>query len=76
MTQIDDVGRLHTAIRKHKTGLMLDLRAMLTVEQRRELRQLMQKRRQRWKNRAGKQGKRGKRGKHRRERREHADTRD
>jgi len=70
MRQIDEVGSLHTAIRKHKTGLMLDLRGMLTVEQRQELRQLMQKRRQRWKNRAGK------RKKHRRDRRERANDQD
>ncbi len=58
MAKIDEVGRLHTAVRKHKTGLMLDLRAMLTPAQRAELKELMQKRRKRWKKGKRRGGKR------------------
>jgi len=58
MAKIDEVGRLHTAVRKHKTGLMLDLRAMLTPGQRAELKELMQKRRKRWKKGKRRGGKR------------------
>ncbi len=60
MNKIDEVGRLHTALRKHKTGLMLDLRAMLTPDQRAELKALMEKRRKRWKKGHRKGGKRHK----------------
>ena len=60
MSKIDEVGRLHTALRKHKTGLMLDLRAMLTPAQRSELKSLMEKRRKRWKKGNRKGGKRHK----------------
>ncbi len=58
MANIDAVGRLHTTLRKHKTGLMLDLRAMLTPGQRAELKSLMEKRRKRWKKGKRKGGKR------------------
>lgn len=37
MKRIDEVGRLETDLRKHQIGLMLDVKAMLTPEQRREL---------------------------------------
>jgi Spy/CpxP family protein refolding chaperone len=62
MAKIDEVGRLHTAVRKHKTGLMLDLRAMLTPGQRAELKELMQKRRKRWKKGNRRGGKRNRDG--------------
>lgn len=50
MKRIDDVGRLETELRKHQVGLMIDVRAMLTAEQREALRKMT---------RRGKRGRRG-----------------
>lgn len=50
MKRIDDVGRLETELRKHQVGLMIDVRAMLTPEQREALRKMT---------RRGKRGRRG-----------------
>lgn len=50
MKRIDDVGRLETELRKHQVGLMIDVRAMLTPDQREALRKMT---------RRGKRGRRG-----------------
>ncbi|MCA9541384.1 MAG: periplasmic heavy metal sensor [Myxococcales bacterium] len=41
MAQIDKVGAAHTALRKHKLGLMLDIRGLLTPEQQKGLKAMM-----------------------------------
>jgi len=55
MKRIAAVGDLETRLRQHQIGLMIDVRAMLTAEQRTMLKQMRTERR-------GKRGKRGKRG--------------
>ena len=49
MKRIEEVGRLETELRKHQIGLMIDVRAMLTAEQRDALRKMT--RRGGWKKR-------------------------
>lgn len=63
MSRIDEVGRLETALRKHQIGLMIDVKAMLTPEQRKALKKMTR----RGERRRGKAGRRGK-GKDRGER--------
>lgn len=53
MKRIEDVGRLETALRKHQMGLMIDVKTMLTPDQRKMLRTLTRR------------GERGKRRGHR-----------
>lgn len=60
MKRIAEVGRLETELRQHQIGLMLDVKAMLTPEQRQMLEQMRGERAARGK--AGKRGKRGGRG--------------
>lgn len=57
MKRVAEVGDLETRLRQHQIGLMLDVRAMLTPEQRKQLKQMRGERRER----RGKRGKRGKR---------------
>ena len=61
MKRVAEVGDLETRLRQHQIGLMLDVRALLTPEQRKQLKQIRSERRA---NRAkrGKRGKRGERG--------------
>jgi Spy/CpxP family protein refolding chaperone len=40
MKRIEEVGRLETELRKHQIGLMIDVRAMLTPDQRDALRKM------------------------------------
>lgn len=60
MKRIAEVGRLETELRQHQIGLMLDVKAMLTPEQRQMLEKMRGERAGRGK--VGKRGKRGKRG--------------
>lgn len=62
MGHIEAVGRLHTDLRKHEVGLMLDVRAMLTPEQRKTLRTLSARRDRGRRGKRGPRGQRGKRG--------------
>lgn len=64
MQHIEAVGTLHTELRKHEVGLMLDVRAMLSPDQRAKLRQMTG---ERHRARRGKRGPRGKRGERRRQ---------
>lgn len=57
MRRVAEVGDLETKLRQHQIGLMLDVRAMLTPEQRKKLEQMRGKRGHR-----GKRGRRGERG--------------
>ena len=60
MNEIDTLGALQVEMRKLRVSTMLDIRALLTPEQRVQMKRLLKKR-----GRKGKRGKRGWRGKRR-----------
>jgi hypothetical protein len=49
MQQVDSIGALETEMHKHRLGTMLEIRALLTPEQREEMAQLRDESRGRWK---------------------------
>lgn len=59
MGRIEEVGRLETELRKHQVGLMMDVHAMLTPEQRTKLKQMTRRARGERGKRRGKRGKKG-----------------
>jgi Spy/CpxP family protein refolding chaperone len=53
MQQADQIGAMETALRKHQLGTLLEIRALLTPEQRQKLVQIFAERKARWHAREG-----------------------
>ena len=56
MSKVEAIGKLQISARQLRVGTMLDLRALLTPDQRKALRELMSKRRQRAERRGWRRG--------------------